>query len=574
MRKNRYQTPRISPERKSHRYRTWILGGCTFVAIILLAAQSFHLQITQGREYALQLERIRLGREVESSIRGKILDRQGIVLASTTVRRLINITETFKGVSGQTRQKLIEEVAWLCGVSVLVVQEALMTWEDLPLRPDVIVTNPDVVVTLSFRRNYSFEGSMSHIVGYVNRDLQGVTGIEGYYDQELRGTPGEKIKEMDSTTRVVQYKLVHPPTHGNDIHLSIDAQLQEWIDKRLISIGKPAVVILSNPQTGEIRSMNSVPFYSSDEMSNWLTTQRWQELQKDDSYPFINRAIQSTYNPGSLIKPFIALSALQSSESDVQNLVTERILCRGHFDLALDTGGTTRYRDWLESGHGITTLFSAIAESCNVFFYQLGIRLGIAMLKEVADMILLDAKSGIDLPSEARGVFPSGPWKENQIGERWYTGDTVLASIGEGYIRLTPLSLLKLFELIGNEGWTKPARFVERSDYRPTMYIDMPKGYWTYLKYALNAVINQSTGTAYTVFRGADYAHQLAGKTGTAETGTPGIYHSWFAGFYPLDNPHLAIIVLVESGGYGSTTAAPLARQILDYWWMHHEQSY
>ncbi len=540
----------------------WIVLLLVFFTFVY---RTYDLQVKRSDKFSQYFDSIRLKREEIPAYRGNIYDRNGTLLAYTKVNRFINISESVKGIYGTAREALINDISEITGISELNINDAINNNKDILIRPDISVNNPNISLKYDFERIYNFTGSLSHIIGYVNRDLVGVAGVEKTFNEHLKGIDGVTQVEVDSRTRQLKNQIVRKPQNGQDIYLSIDLKLQQYIESLLAKIDNPSVILVSTPGSGEILSMVSTPFYESTRMTKPILEEEWQLMLKDERNIFLNRAISSTYNPGSLIKPFMALSILSDNTSSVYNAVTQRLYCDGEFSLFSNDGTKEyKYRDWVATGHGTVTLFDAIKESCNIYFYNKGLELGIDYLKSISDEIALTAKSEIDLPEEITGMYPSTSWKSEVLGEGWYLGDTVLSSIGQGFVRLTPLEMLKMVELIALQGNKQKSYITANSFSLEKHYLTLPISHWTYLKMAMNAVVSQNGGTAYSSFNDAPYKNELAGKTGTAETVSEGQYHAYFAAFYPLDRPKYCLLVLIENGGYGGQNAAPLARKILD----------
>lgn len=540
----------------------WVI---LFVVFAIIVYRTYDLQINRSDEYSKFFDSMRLKREEIPAYRGNIYDRNGNLLAYTRVNRYIDLSETFKGVYGSSRNELINSISQISGISLLNINDSINNDKDVLIRPDTSITNPNLVLEYTLERKYAFSGSISHIVGYVNGDLVGVAGVEKAFNTTLKGINGINQIEVDSKTRQLKNMMLRKPQKGQDLYLSIDINLQYYIEG-LLSEHEKAVVIVSSPKSGEILGMVSKPFYESSQMSRPILQEEWTLIMNDESKSFLNRAISSTYNPGSLIKPFMALAVLSDNDESVYKAITQRLYCPGSFSLFSNDGSTEyKYRDWTNTGHGTVTLFDAIKKSCNVYFYNKGLELGIDYLKYVSDMTGFTQKSEIELPQEIEGIYPSASWKSQEIGQNWYLGDTILSSIGQGYVRLTPIEMLKLFELIALEGGKNKSHISANPFSLTRKYTHIPKSYWTYLKLSMNAVVSQRGGTAYSSFGDSDYKEKLAGKTGTAEIGQEGKYHALFAGFYPYDDPQYCVLVLIENGGYGGQTAAPIARDIFDY---------
>ncbi|HOO34204.1 MAG TPA: penicillin-binding transpeptidase domain-containing protein [Thermotogota bacterium] len=557
---------KIIKKKREHNKRVILLWIALFVVFSVFIYRTYDLQINQKEAYSKYFDEIRMRRIEIPAYRGNIYDRNGKLLAYTTVNRYIDISESFKGIYGSNRTDLIDDISLMTGISTIDITDAYNKNEDIKIRPDLSVTNPLIKIIYNFERKYQFEGSLSHIVGYVNRDLQGVAGIEKSFEDTLNGIPGIQQVEVDSITRQLQNTWLRKPQKGQDIYLSVDYDLQKYIETLLNEFENPAVGIVTRPKTGEVLALVSKPYYESYEMSESIPVEKWNNIVSNEDKVFLDRAISARYNPGSLIKPFMAICAIGGKEKTTYDFITGRVFCEGSFSLYSNDGTTEyKYNDWVSTGHGTVTLFEAIKKSCNVYFYNAGLEMGIDYLKSVSDTIGLDKLSNIQIPGEVEGIYPSRYWKKEFTGENWYLGDTVLSSIGQGYVQLTPIELVKLFELIALEG-KKNDSFITANPFTiPQTYLSLPESHWTYLKYAMNAGASQSGGTAYPVFKDSEYKTRLASKTGTAETGEDGVYNAFFGGIYPFDDPEYCVLVLVEKGGYGGDAAAPIAKEIFDY---------
>ncbi len=413
-----------------------------------------------------------------------------------------------------------------------------------------------------------YKGLAPHVIGYVGDRREGISGVEKTYDNALKGQKGSELVVIDPSGREIGKVVEVPPIPGKDIVLTLKKGLQEAAEEILRKAGKAGVIIISNPKTGEIYALASFPSFDPNAFTGEMFYREWLRMKNDPRAPLLNRAISALYPPGSSIKPLYALAFLLDGGDP-----NEEILCRGSFPYRNKEGKIVAvYKDWKTSGHGIVDLRKAIRVSCNVYFYQLGLRLGIEKMKRIASSLKLDDKTGIDLPGEVRGIFPSPSWKLEKYGEIWYPGDTILLSIGQGYLLLTPIEMLNFISFIANRGKIfRPhvVKKVGRRYIKPELVLNLnvDDKIWNYLIDAMKDVTsfpgseNEDPGTAYWVFK--DFDHPVAGKTGTAETGQ-GKPHSWFIGFSPIKDPEVAIVVLVENGGYGSETAAPIARQMLD----------
>ncbi len=523
------------------------------ISTLLISVRYFQVQILQHKKHEEFLENSSFVRVNLDAPRGEILSSDGRVLAKNeelltaqlSGRNVPSIAD-LEDIVGKKRA-----IDLIMGLRVVVNENEAERLREM-----------GVIVRKEIKRVYS--GLAPHVVGYV-RQGKGVYGVEKEYDEYLRGKAGSEIYAIDVTGKNVGSVLKSPPIPGENITLTVDSRLQKLAEKLLR--GKRGSVIVENPKNGEILAMASSPSFDPNSVSSGMSLWEWRELLNDPSGVFINRAISSRYPPGSSIKPFIALAYLMKFDGKDQT-----VNCKGKYVYRSKSGRVLAvYRDWLLSGHGLVDLRKAIRVSCNVFFYTIGQEIGIDFLSEVASEVKLGEKTGIDLPGEISGIFPSRKWKEKVLGERWYPGDTILLSIGQGYILMTPIEMINFYSLLANEGVSYVPHVVKMVGDKPVhpeeyVRIKLPKKYWEFLREAMVEVTThpgslKDEGTAYRVFRG--FKIKVAGKTGTAEV--PGRKsHSWFIGYAPADNPEVVVLAMVENGGSGSRMAAPIARKILE----------
>ncbi|ABR31029.1 peptidoglycan glycosyltransferase [Thermosipho melanesiensis] len=396
-----------------------------------------------------------------------------------------------------------------------------------------------------------------HIVGYLTQG-KGSFGLEKAYNDILEGKLGSELVLSTPSGKIQQRIIQRKPENGENLHTSIDFNLQKYIYSQLKEISIPAAVIVENTKTGEILSLVSYP--SIDEEFYNIDPYTWRKIIEDPKKPLLNRTTMGLYSPGSSIKPLIAIAYLLSESTP------STVNCTGKFEYKSSSGKTLAiFNDWLLSGHGETDLVKALRVSCNVYFYNIALKMGIDKIKSVADMFRINQKTGIDI-EETEGIFPSRNWKQKVQKTTWYPGDTILTGIGQGYILLTPLQLLNFYTTIANNGTTPIPHIVKtKKEYTK---LNIPENIWNTIKEGLLEVTTyggtiKDRGTAYISFKDAPY--KIAGKTGTAEVGKGKKSHSWFVGFGPFDSPEYSVVVLFENGGSGSEMAAPFARKIFDY---------
>lgn len=457
-------------------------------------------------------------------------------------------------------------------------------------------------------RHYPNGELFSHAVGYVGAlspdDLQrldagryagtshtGKTGVEASYEPELHGVPGfshvitnARGRQVPANTSELLDSLPDDaaPEPGFNLHLSIDMQLQAVAANAMQ--GRRGAVVALDPWSGEILAMVSAPSFDPNLFAVGMTQEQFAEVNENPDRPLFNRAVLGQYPPGSTIKPMLALAALETGATNL----TRRSVCIGYFQLP---GHEHRYRDWKPEGHGSVDLHDAIAQSCDVYFYEISTAIGITRMHDYLTRFGLGARTGIDVFGERAGQIPSVEWKQrNFTGDdrRWYDGETVTASIGQSFMLATPLQLAAAIGAIATRGVR----------YRPTMVTSVedpitgeispiPRErltdiqissdfYWDYVIEAMHSVMQGPQGTARAVGTGAPY--EMAGKSGTAQIVTIAQDekyddaeleerqrdHAWFVAFAPVDNPRIAVAVIVENGESGSSVAAPVARAVMD----------
>ncbi len=520
--------------------------------ILAISIRYFQIQILQHEEHSRFLEEASFIRRTVEGERGKIISADGKVLAES--KRVL--VAKLVGRRVPSLQDLESIVGYGRAIDLIMGDEVEVNEREAEKLRDI-----GVMVFSKVKRLYS--DIAPHVVGYC-RGGEGIYGLEKSYDHVLKGKSGTEVYVIDARGKILGKVLETPPIRGEDLELSIDSRLQRLAQKLLK--GRRGVIILENPKSGEILALTSSPSFDPNEMSSGLSTWEWRKMLRDPSGVFINRTISSRYPPGSSLKPLIALSYLLKFGKD-----TKIVDCKGRYEYVGKSGKVLAvYRDWLPSGHGRVDLKKAIRVSCNVYFYTIGQMVGIDFLSDVASSLKIDEKTGIDLPGEIEGIFPSRNWKREKYGEEWYPGDTILLSIGQGYVLLTPIELITFYSLLANEGVAYVPHVVKkvgkkRVEKKVFVKFKAPKWIWDFLRKAMIEVTThpgslKEAGTAYWVFR--DFDVKVAGKTGTAEV--PGKKpHSWFIGYAPASDPSVVVLVLVENGGSGSSMAAPIAKEML-----------
>jgi penicillin-binding protein 2 len=458
-------------------------------------------------------------------------------------------------------------------------------------------------------RHYPSGPEVAHAVGYVGAlstsDLQrldpaayagtshtGKTGVESSFESDLHGDAGYRHlitnargRQVPSDTSELLDSLPvdQSPTPGSNIYLSIDLDLQRLASKALA--GRRGALVALDPWTGEILALVSTPSFDPNLFAVGMTTSQYRELQDNPDRPLFNRALRGAYPPGSTIKPMLALAALETGATNM----TRKSLCRGYYTLP---NNPHRYRDWKPEGHGPVDLHDAIEQSCDVYFYEISGEVGIDAMHDYLSRFGLGTPTGVDVLGESAGLVPSREWKRRAFSDRdnqrWYHGETVIASIGQGYMLATPLQLASAVGTLATRGQHFKPHMVaaiedgltgERRITQPERLPDVEISndiYWEYVLGAMHDVMQGTRGTARAVGLGAPY--EMAGKSGTAQVvsiAQDQEYddaeleerqrdHALFIAFAPFDAPRIAVALIVENGESGSGVAAPIAKSIMD----------
>ena len=434
-------------------------------------------------------------------------------------------------------------------------------------------------------RHYPHGEALSHVTGYVGRidqaDLQrlpveryrgtthvGKTGIERQYESVLQGHPGLERVETNAQGRVLRVLEHDPPLPGENLSLTIDLDLQL---SAIQALGpKAGAVVLLNVADGEVLALVSQPGFDPNQFVHGISSQAFGALLDDPHRPLFNRFLSGGYEPGSTVKPFLSLAGL------AEGVITpeKEVFSGGHFQLP---NHSRRYRDWRRGGHGWVDLELALAESVNVYYYQLAVELGIDRIARELALFGFGQATGLDLPGEAGGVLPTRSWKRGMFGEPWFPGETVITGIGQGFTVVTPLQLAQATAALAGRGRTAEPSLTTAGE--PMQMVSHRSAHWDAVFEGMAAVVHGPSGTAREV--AGLLPEPIAGKTGTAQVfGRPDDdeeraaldeeelpehlrNHALFVGFAPLESPRIAISVVVEHGGGGASVAAPVAARVL-----------
>lgn len=573
------------------------LGG--LLALTVLGARLYDLQVVRGAEFAQRAQDNTVVYEPVPAPRGRILDRNGRLLVSNAPQfELAVVPAEMKGREETLKQlaKLLDDkVAHLAAkidkaapLLPLVLRRDL-TLSDLTLGTAIAEQRPGVDVRAGAIRRYHSRLA-SHLFGYVSEitseelrtrrssgyamgDPIGKVGLEKQYDEILRGSKGVREVHIDVLGRTVSNNEVRPPVPGPDLYLNIDVDLQAVAEKALGETLRElwkqngersgGTVVVMDVKTGDVRALASLPQYDPRPFSRGIKSKEYQALLDDDGFPLVNRMIHSAFSPGSTFKMITGSAAMQEGLSGPYSV----FYCGGSFYGA---------NCFVTSGHGTIGYEDSMAHSCDVVYYQLGFRLGIERLRKYCAAYGLGSPTGIDLPAETGGLLPSPKWKEKEWGDRWYDGDTINMSIGQGFLLTSPLQMAVVTAAVANGGTVVTPRlarkFVARNGLitKPqpskTRKVPIKPEYLAAVRRGMRGAVTRGTGVA------ADSPYvQVAGKTGTVEN-SPSIYnrhgrnHTWFVSFAPFEKPEVVCVVFLEkSHGYGGGMAAPIARKVYDF---------
>ncbi|MEL7537294.1 MAG: penicillin-binding protein 2 [Pseudomonadota bacterium] len=603
-------------ETRVFRTRTLITIGFIIVGCVALVSRLAQLQIVEHREYSALSTDNSLRVAPLAPTRGLILDRNGAVLADNRpVWQLTLVPEQVPDLPA-TLAALRRE-GLLADGDMNAIDEriaASQRFASVTLASDLSETDvarfavlrprfPGVAIEARLLRHYPHGSLAAHAIGYVGglsaADLAGLTkpdeyaatkhigkvGVEQRYEDALHGRVGHHQLLTTATGRTLGSVPGAAPEPGDNVWLTLDLGLQEQAETALA--GVRGAIVAVQPTSGEVLAMASSPSFDPNAFATGFDTDAFERLRDDLDRPLFNRAIRGRYPPGSTIKPMLGLAALDTHMTSLAH----QIHCKGSFSLP---GSTHRYRDWKPEGHKLVDLHDAIAESCDVYFYELAPSLGIDRMHDYLTRFGLGALTGIDVDGEKAGIVPSRQWKRDSFARRedqvWFPGETVIASIGQGYMLATPLQLAHATAALALRGQRyRPflVRGVERAaDGSMTMTeaqtlepvrLEAPV-HWEAIVNAMRDVLQGPNGSARHVGAGAPYS--MAGKSGTAQVFSVAQEeeydeeelderlrdHALFIAFAPIDDPQIAVAVVIENGSSGSRVAAPVARKLLDYW--------
>jgi penicillin-binding protein 2 len=549
-----------------------------YLLFVILALNLFKVQIIDGAHYRRLSENNRIRLIPIRSTRGRILDANKEVLADNVpsfnlqiipddfyIEKCSDLAEIIDVPAAEIKSNILKS-AQPSFVPVKIKED--LTEKEVHIFEENNLDFAGAFITIASKRYYPYGEVASQLVGYLGKiqkneypikkhtgylidDYVGRAGIESIFDAVLHGVHGGKQIEVNARGQEMRVLALKHPFTGDDIHLTIDIKLQEAIHETLGE--EQASVCLMNIHTGEILALVSTPGFDP---NAFVTPSRSSErltMLKDKSFPFLNRAISSTYPPGSVFKIVTALAALEAGKINPYTTFE----CTGEYRL---NPHSRAFRCWATHGHGDIALEAALQQSCNVYFYKIGQLLGADAIADFAKKIGLSRPFSLELPNVKQGIVPSTAWKREKLREKWYQGETLNYSIGQGFLTVTPMQVLRLIGVIAANGHTIEPTIIKGVRNKTESILIKP-AHIASVKNGMLKAVDTKYGTANVAK--VDF-FKVAGKTGTAQnTGEP---HSWFAGFFPYKNPQMALVVVVEHGGSGGGKAATIANTVVTLW--------
>ena len=577
------------PRRDAWSKRVLTLTVMVAAAFVMLLGQLWYLQVLEGTKFRDMSEKNRIRVRPVAAPRGILFDRNGLALVDNRPAFTLSLIPR----EIEDRNTVLARLAVMLKIPLAELQDSLakvpadslrpvrirrdLSLEDVAKVEESKLDFPGVVVEVEPQRVYPTSTFAAHVLGYVREvseeqmklgryrrgDMIGQTGLERLLDEHLRGRDGGERIEVDALGRSVQLMQREEPRPGAQVITTVDRRVQEVAERAMA--GRSGSVVVLDPKSGDILALTSSPAFGLDTFAGNMDRDAWVRLVKDPAHPLLNRSLQGQYPPGSVFKMIVTAAGLQEGSLTPM----DRVYCNGEY-----TSGTRTWKDWKPGGHGHVDLRGAVVQSCDVFFYQHGLKVGPEAIARYARAFGLGSPTGVDLPGEKSGLVPS-PEGRRERGRPWHSGDTLNMSIGQGALLVTPLQVARLTAAIANGGVLWKPRLIQRVE-RPdgklaysessqmNGQVNLSPVVWAFLRQSMSGVVNDAVGTGVAArLPGLE----IGGKTGTAQTianssSAKGQDHAWFASFAPVNDPQMVVVVFVEGGGHGGAIAAPIARQI------------
>ncbi len=583
--------------------RAFFVGGLQLLGLSILGARLAWLQVAQGKRYKTLSDKNRINIRMLAPSRGEIVDRFGVPLAineqnyrvliipekTDGLKKSLSMLQGLISVDDDVIKRVIKDASVTAKFLPLIVKEDL-TWSEVAQIEVNLPDLPGLFIDTGEVRSYPYKDATAHVIGYVRavspKDMTddpvlklpgfkiGKTGIEKVYDMDIRGKAGAAEVEVNVVGREVRELKRKNASSGGRVTLTIDGEMQRFTQE-VLATHKSASAVVMDAHTGAIYALASHPAFDPNMFVHGFSQEQWQIMMDDPGLPQTNKAISGVYPPGSTFKMITALAGLKAGVINEHTTV----FCPGHYEFGRD-----KFHCWKKYGHGKVDLAEALAQSCDTYFYKMSTEVGIDAIADMARKFGLGAKLGFELAEEKPGLMVDQKWKRTRFGKRWYPGETIVSSIGQGDIRTTPLQLAVMTARLVNGGYAvNPwiTGYVGDKFVGKTQWEDMkiPKKHLDLVMRGMDMVVNGKTGTAKkSRIEEDDLA--MGGKTGTAqvqritaEQRRLGIknedlpwaqrHHALFVGYAPTNAPRYVCAVVVEHGVGGSSAAAPIAKELL-----------
>ncbi|MGL4534234.1 MAG: penicillin-binding protein 2 [Fusobacteriaceae bacterium] len=572
-----------------HSSKTTIFKIAVVIIFLILAFRMVYLQIFRYEKYKNMSEENRIKLKRIEPDRGKIYDKNGVLLATNgSGYRLIYLKER------KYSEDDLKRISQLTGFSAKVIEKRIKNGEISPYtRENILFENLEeklahkiiekikpedfIDIQIYSKRRYIYDSLGSHILGYVKkisskeyetlkeegytaRDSIGKDGIEKNYDKLLKGKSGFEKIEVNAYNRLQRKIDKQLPEPGIDVYLTIDYEIQNYMEKLLEEEKLTGSFIAVNPKNGEVLALVSYPTYSLNTFSSQISQEEWDAIRTDTRRPLSNKAIAGEYPPGSIFKPISAFAYLSKGVNPNQK----------YFDPGYYSIGSWTWKAWKVGGHGYVDMKKSIIESVNPYYYRFADQFGYKPILDFALMFGLNEKTGIDIPGEKKGVIPSPEWKKATFNTGWYKGDSVNMSIGQGYVTVTPIQMAQAYSFLANRGKIYQPHLINSTwengekkaiERKLVTEVELPSSYFDLMDDALRRTVSDGNGTT-TILR--TQGLEIGAKSGSAQNSQSKISHAWVAGYFPIKNPEIVFVALLEGAGGGGKIGGGVAKKFVD----------
>ncbi len=579
--------------------RSFILYLLKLSLFSIVGWRLYNIQIKDSDKYKTLSKNNQIDIEILYPIRGKILDIKNKVLVSNKKvydvyvipEKTSNINETLNQISKIIKIDFIKKRKIIKLSNLVKKFEKIkifenISWDDLERIEANKMNIEGIFISQDYMRVYNYGNIFSHLLGYINKPNEnelslpfianmpnldiGKEGLEKKFNPILVGKAGQREIEVNSLGRVIREISRIDSVKGNDLQLTLDLRLQEY-SLNLLNSHRAGSIVVMNIQNGHILCMASTPSYNPNKIIQKPNTEYWDSILQNKLSPLTFRSVQGLYAPGSTFKMIVAIAALYYGVIDTET----KHFCNGKISL-----GDRLYHCWKNNGHGSMTVERAIKESCDVFFYEISKKIGIDKIAKVAKDFGLGKIYDIPLSNQKIGIVPSKKWKKENLGESWYPGETLISAIGQGFVLANPLQLANMTSIIASNGKIIEPKIINDEKHNDYKNIEKYKSAIKIIKKSMFKVVNDQKGTA---FKSKSDEIKFSGKTGTSQVRRITVAeresedfrkkevewnkrdHALFVGYMPYDNPKYAISVVIEHGGSGASTAAPIAKQVFQF---------